>query len=94
MAIVNPNHMHAPVALQFLKRGIHVICDKPLTHNLSEAKKLAKAAADSGVVFALTHNYTGYPMIRQAKDLVQTGVLGDIRLVQVESLQSMETLAQ
>ncbi len=87
VAIVTPNNMHAPVALQFLKRGIHVICDKPLTHNLSEAKKLAKAAADSGVVFALTHNYTGYPMIRQAKELVQTGVLGDIRLVQVEYAQ-------
>ena len=91
VAIVTPNHMHAPVALQFLKRGIHVICDKPLTHNLSEAKKLAKAAADSGVVFALTHNYTGYPMIRQAKDLVQTGVLGDIRLVQVEYAQDWLT---
>lgn len=87
VAIVTPNHMHAPVALQFLKRGIHVICDKPLTHNLSEAKKLAKAAEASGVVFALTHNYTGYPMIRQAKELVQTGVLGDIRLVQVEYAQ-------
>jgi predicted dehydrogenase len=87
VAIVTPNHMHAPVALQFLKRGIHVICDKPLTHNLAEAKKLAKVAADSGVVFALTHNYTGYPMIRQAKELVQTGVLGDIRLMQVEYAQ-------
>jgi predicted dehydrogenase len=91
VAIVTPNHMHAPVALQFLKRGIHVICDKPLTHNLAEAKKLAKAAADSGVVFALTHNYTGYPMIRQAKELVQTGILGDIRLVQVEYAQDWLT---
>ncbi len=87
VAIVTPNHMHAPVALQFLKRGIHVICDKPLTHTLPEAKKLAKAAADSGVVFALTHNYTGYPMVREAKALVEAGVLGDIRLVQVEYVQ-------
>lgn len=87
VAIVTPNHMHAPVAMQFLKRGIHVICDKPLTHNLAEAKKLAKAAEASGVVFALTHNYTGYPMIRQAKELVDSGVLGDIRLVQVEYAQ-------
>ncbi len=87
VAIVTPNHMHAPVAMQFLKRGIHVICDKPLTHNLAEAKKLAKAAEASGVVFALTHNYTGYPMIRQAKDLVDSGALGDIRLVQVEYAQ-------
>lgn len=87
VAIVTPNHMHAPVAVQFLKRGIHVICDKPLTATLPEAKRLAKAAAESGVVFALTHNYTGYPMIRQAKALVAAGDLGDIRLVQVEYAQ-------
>ncbi len=87
VAIVTPNHMHAPVALEFLKRGIHVICDKPLTATLPEAKKLAKAAAASGVVFALTHNYTGYPMIRQAQAMVQAGDLGDIRLVNVEYAQ-------
>ncbi len=87
VAIVTPNHMHAPVALQFLKRGIHVICDKPLTATLSEAKKLAKAAEASGVVFALTHNYTGYPMIRQAKAMVEAGELGTLRLVQVEYAQ-------
>ncbi|MCW1917686.1 Gfo/Idh/MocA family oxidoreductase [Rhodobacter sp. KR11] len=87
VAIVTPNHMHAPVAMEFLKRGIHVICDKPLTATLPEAKKLAKAAEASGVVFALTHNYTGYPMIRQAKELVASGALGDIRLVNVEYIQ-------
>ena len=87
VAIVTPNHMHAPVALQFLKRGIHVICDKPLTATLPEAKKLAKAAEASGVVFALTHNYTGYPMVRQAKAMVDAGTLGDLRLVQVEYAQ-------
>ncbi len=87
VAIVTPNHMHAPVALEFLKRGIHVICDKPLTATLPEAKKLAKTAAASGVVFALTHNYTGYPMIRQAQAMVQAGDLGDIRLVNVEYAQ-------
>ncbi|MDO9640343.1 MAG: Gfo/Idh/MocA family oxidoreductase [Pseudotabrizicola sp.] len=87
VAIVTPNPMHAPVAMQFLKRGIHVICDKPLTHTLPEAKKLAKAAEASGVVFALTHNYTGYPMIRQAAAMVAGGELGDIRLVQVEYAQ-------
>lgn len=84
VAIVTPNHLHAPVAMQFLKRGIHVICDKPLTHSLAEAKKLARAAEASGVVFALTHNYTGYPMVRQARAMVAAGDLGDIRLVQVE----------
>ena len=87
VAIVTPNHMHAPVAMQFLKRGIHVICDKPLTATLPEAKRLAKAAEASGVIFALTHNYTGYPMIRQAKAMVDAGELGEIRLVQVEYVQ-------
>ena len=87
VAIVTPNHMHAPVAQQFLRRGIHVICDKPLTATLPEAKKLARAAEASGVVFALTHNYTGYPMVRQAKAMVAAGDLGDIRLVQVEYAQ-------
>ena len=87
VAIVTPNHMHAPVAMQFLKRGIHVICDKPLTATLPEAKKLAKAAEASGVIFVLTHNYTGYPMVRQAKSMVDAGSLGDIRLVQVEYAQ-------
>ena len=87
VAIVTPNHMHAPVAMQFLRRGIHVICDKPLTATLPEAKKLAKAAEASGVVFALTHNYTGYPMIRQAKAMVAAGDLGDLRVVQVEYAQ-------
>ncbi|MCB1370308.1 MAG: Gfo/Idh/MocA family oxidoreductase, partial [Rhodobacteraceae bacterium] len=57
VAIVTPNHLHAPVAREFLRRGIHVICDKPLTATLPEARKLAKAAADSGAVFVLTHNY-------------------------------------
>jgi predicted dehydrogenase len=91
VAIVTPNHMHAPVAMQFLKRGIHVICDKPLTATLPEAKKLAKAAEASGVVFALTHNYTGYPMIRQAKAMIAAGELGDLRLVNVEYVQDWLT---
>ena len=87
VAIVTPNHMHAPVAMAFLKRGIHVICDKPLTATLPEAKKLAKAAAASGAVFVLTHNYTGYPMVRQAREMVAAGDLGEIRVVQVEYAQ-------
>ena len=91
VAIVTPNHMHAPVALQFLRRGIHVICDKPLTATLPEAKRLAKAARASGVVFALTHNYTGYPMIRQARAMIAAGELGALRLVQVEYAQDWLT---
>lgn len=87
VAIVTPNHMHAPAALEFLKRGIHVICDKPLTATLPEARKLVKAAGASGVVFALTHNYTGYPMVRQAREMVAAGALGKVRLVNVEYIQ-------
>ena len=87
VAIVTPNHMHAPVAREFLKRGIHVICDKPLTATLVEAKRLRKAAADSGTLFILTHNYTAYPMIRQARAMVRDGLLGTIRVVQVEYAQ-------
>jgi predicted dehydrogenase len=87
VAIVTPNHMHAPAAREFLKRGIHVICDKPLTATLAEAKKLAKTAAESKALFILTHNYTGYPMIRQARAMVRDGTLGAIRVVQVEHAQ-------
>ena len=93
VAIVTPNHMHAPAALPFLKRGIHVICDKPLTATLAEAKRLARAIETSGTVFALTHNYTGYPMIRQAREMVAAGVLGDLRLVNVEYIQDWLTEA-
>jgi predicted dehydrogenase len=87
VSIVTPNHMHAPVALAFLKAGIHVICDKPLTTTLAEARKLRLAAEKSGVIFCVTHNYTGYPMVRQARAMVQAGDLGDIRVVQVEYAQ-------
>lgn len=87
VAIVTPNHVHYPAAREFLKRGIHVICDKPLTSNLADAKKLAKAAEASGALFVLTHNYTGYPMVRQAREMIAAGELGDIRLTQVEYAQ-------
>lgn len=87
VSIVTPNHVHVPAALAFIEAGIHVICDKPLTATLPDAKRLAKAAKASGVVFALTHNYTGYPMIRQAKAMVAAGELGEIRLVNVEYVQ-------
>jgi predicted dehydrogenase len=93
VAIVTPNHMHYPVAREFLKRGIHVICDKPLTHALSDAKKLAALAEKSDAVFVLTHNYTGYPMVRQAREMVASGELGEIRLVQAEYPQDWLTEA-
>src|SRR5690606_29006532 len=91
VAIVTPNHMHAGPAIEFLKRGIHVICDKPLTATLAEAKKLAKAAGQSKALFVLTHNYTGYPLVRQARAMVARGDLGALRLVQVEYLQDWLT---
>ncbi|WP_096787021.1 Gfo/Idh/MocA family protein [Rhodobacter sp. CZR27] len=84
VAIVTPNHMHGPVAREFLKRGIHVICDKPLTATLAEAKRLQQAAERAEALFILTHNYTGYPMVRQARAMVQAGDLGALRVVQVE----------
>ncbi len=84
VAIVTPNHMHAAPAYVFLKAGIHVICDKPLTTSLAEAKKMKAAADKSGLIFAVTHNYTGYPLVRRAREMVKAGDLGEIRLVQVE----------
>ncbi|AXI41558.1 Gfo/Idh/MocA family protein [Sulfitobacter sp. SK011] len=91
VAIVTPNHLHYPVAREFLKRGIHVICDKPLTSTLADARKLVKAAERSEALFVLTHNYTGYPMARQAREMVAHGDLGDIRMVQAEYAQDWLT---
>ncbi|TDT74273.1 putative dehydrogenase [Litoreibacter halocynthiae] len=91
VAIVTPNHVHYPAAREFLKRGIHVICDKPLTSTLADAKKLVAAAEKSDAQFVLTHNYTGYPMVRQARAMVAEGLIGDIRVVQVEYPQDWLT---
>lgn len=93
VAIVTPNHMHAGPAIAFLDAGIHVICDKPLAHTLEDAEKIAAAVARSGKQFILTHNYTGYPLIRQAKEMVAAGALGDLRLVTVEYIQDWLTQA-
>jgi predicted dehydrogenase len=84
VAIVTPNHMHAPVARAFLDRGIHVICDKPLTAGLPEARALARRAREASAIFVLTHNYTGYPLVRQARAMVAAGEIGEVRVVQVE----------
>jgi predicted dehydrogenase len=91
VAIVTPNHMHYPAAKAFLEAGIHVICDKPLTATLEDAKALAALADKSGKVFVLTHNYTGYPMIRQARAMVRDGQLGTLRVVQAEYPQDWLT---
>jgi len=81
---VTPNHLHGPVAKAFLEAGIHVICDKPLTTTVAEAEELVELVRKTGKVFVVTHNYTGYPMVRQARAMVASGDLGEIRLVQAE----------
>ncbi|MFQ6546455.1 Gfo/Idh/MocA family protein [Aestuariibius sp. 2305UL40-4] len=87
VSIVTPNHMHAPVATAFLEAGIPVICDKPLTATLPEAEALAETVARTGTPFFLTHNYTGYPLIREAREIVARGDLGRLRVVQAEYAQ-------
>nr|WP_246350801.1 Gfo/Idh/MocA family oxidoreductase [Deinobacterium chartae] len=84
VSVVTPNHMHYPVARAFAEAGIHVVCDKPLVHSSAQAADLLDTAARSGVVFAVTYNYTGYPMVRQAREMVRSGQLGEIRKVIVE----------
>ncbi|MDP6874155.1 MAG: Gfo/Idh/MocA family oxidoreductase [Alphaproteobacteria bacterium] len=84
VAIVTPNHAHFGPAKAFLDAGIHVICDKPLTTTLEDAEALQAAVASSGLVFGLTHNYTGYPLVRHAREMVAAGELGRIRVIQAE----------
>lgn len=91
VSIVTPNHMHAPAAEAFLRAGIHVICDKPLTTTLEEAHRLRDLVNETGLVFVVTHNYTGYPMVRHAREMVRAGELGEIRVVQVEYPQDWLT---
>lgn len=91
VSIVTPNHMHSPVAKAFLGAGIHVICDKPLTTTVAEAEELVALVRKTGRVFVVTHNYTGYPMVRQARAMVANGELGEIRLVQAEYPQDWLT---
>lgn len=84
VVIVTPNHQHFPPAKLFLENGFNVVCDKPVTFDLAEAKALKKIVAKSGKVFALTHNYTGNVMVKQARELVRSGFLGEIRKVVAE----------
>ena len=87
VSIVTPNHMHYPMAKAFLEAGFHVICDKPVTTTVPEALDLAAIVRRTGLLFGLTHNYTGYPMVRQARQMIADGQLGKLRLVQVEYAQ-------
>lgn len=87
IAIMTPNDSHFELASAALTKGFDVICDKPMTNTLAEAEKLHATAQASGRIFCLTHNYTGYPMVRQARGMVEAGEIGAIRLVQVEYVQ-------
>ncbi len=91
VAIVTPNHKHAAPAQAFLTRGIHVLCDKPLAATAAQAQAMAQAAASSDALFVLTHNYTAYPMVRAARAMVAEGMLGALRVVQVEYAQDWLT---
>lgn len=87
VAIVTPNHTHYAIAKAFLAAGIHVICDKPMTLTVEEAETLQEAARNAGRILAVTYNYTGYPMVRQARAMIERGDLGAIRVVQVQYAQ-------
>jgi predicted dehydrogenase len=84
VSIVTPNHVHFGPAKMALEQGFHVICDKPVAFNLEEALELQQIVEKSGLLFALTHNYTGYPMVKQARQMIRHGALGNIRKVVVE----------
>jgi predicted dehydrogenase len=84
VSIVTPNHLHFDVARAFLVAGFHVVCDKPLTNTVADAEALCRLVGERGAIFALTHNYTGYPMVKEARALVRDGRLGEIRKVVVE----------
>jgi len=87
VSIVTPNHLHFAPVKAFLEAGIHVICDKPLTSTIEDARVLAKIQAKNGAKFLLTHNYTGYPLMRKAREMVLSGQLGTLRVVQAEYAQ-------
>lgn len=94
VSIVTPNHMHFPPAKMALENGFHVICDKPMTLNLQQAKDLAQLVENTGLVFGLTHNYTGYPMVKEAREMVRNGKLGPLRKVVVEYPQGWLSKAE
>jgi predicted dehydrogenase len=87
VSVATPNHMHFPVAKAAIEAGFHVVCDKPLTLTLAEAEALAKLVAGSKGVFVVTHNYTGYPLVRQAREMILSGQLGEIQAIRTEYIQ-------
>jgi predicted dehydrogenase len=87
VSVATPNHTHFEIAKAFAEAGFNVLCDKPMTFDLEQAEQLAKVVEKSGVVFAVTHNYTGYPLVRQARDMVKSGELGEIQAVRAFYIQ-------
>ena len=91
VSIVTPNHLHHPIAKAFLEVGINVICDKPMTMNSEEAQELIDISESSALIFAVTYNYSGYPLIREAREIIKKGDLGSIRIIKVEYIQDWLT---
>ncbi len=87
VSVATPNHTHFEIAKAFAEAGVNVLCDKPMTLDLAQAEELARVVQKSGVVFALTHNYTGYPLVRQARDMVKAGDLGEINAIRASYIQ-------
>lgn len=87
VSIATPNHTHFPIAQAAVAAGFHVICDKPMTFDLAQAEQLAKQVSESNVIFAVSHNYTGYPLVRQAREMIQNGELGEINAFRSNYIQ-------
>ena len=87
VSVVTPNHVHHPVAKAFLQAGINVVCEKPMTITLEDAEDLCRVVGETGLLFCLTHNYTGYPLVKEARERVRSGALGEVRKVVVEYSQ-------
>src|SRR5215467_135596 len=87
VSIATPNHTHYEIAKAFAEAGFNVVCDKPMTFDLAQAEELAKVVQRTGIVFALTHNYTGHPLVRQAREMIQSGELGEINAIRAFYIQ-------
>lgn len=87
VSVTTPNHMHYEVAKAAVEAGFHVICDKPMTFDLAQAEELMKTVEGANVVFALTHNYTGYPLVRMAREMIRAGELGEVQAIRTQYIQ-------
>jgi predicted dehydrogenase len=94
VAICTPNSSHCAIALEFLRRGVHLICDKPLTTSTEDAQRLVAATREHGLIFAVTHTYSGYPMVRMARDMIAAGEIGEVRSVAVEYASQYQSVVQ